>query len=146
MIGPGNGPSTRLCSAPGDTTNQGFVRGQVNDFATAWKFKKVPNAIQVGNKTADLSHSSEFAKSNGTKSCRANLHVLSKKVVEMSCLGIPQNVCNVSNGQITSSQKNFRFLQNALRNNLCGGFVQGHFYCSVQMVDMDVQVVRELRS
>lgn len=42
MIGPGNGPSTRLCSAPGDTTNQGFVRGQVNDFATAWKLKKHP--------------------------------------------------------------------------------------------------------
>ena len=76
------------------------------------------------------------SKSNGTESCRANLHVLSKKVVEMSCLGIPQNVCNVSNGQITGTQKNFRFLQNALRNNLSGGFVQGHFYCSVQMVDI----------
>ena len=78
------------------------------------------------------------AKSNSTKFCRASLRVLFKEIVEMGCFGKSQNIGNFSYTQIAVPQQDFSLPQNAFRNNLRGGFVQRLFYCSVQMVYMDV--------
>jgi hypothetical protein len=68
-----------------------------------------------------------------------------KKVVEVGDFSKTQHISDIRDAQVTATQEDLCFAKDTFRNNLRGSPVHRLFYCPVQMVDMNVQLVRILR-